>query len=83
MVKQKDPDSTSWDTQSYLYYMGHSVYNLITAVQEANRLADVEKFRTNVHYSDYINDKSSRKSNEFSPYVPQRHYILIVFVLKY
>ena len=38
-------DSTSWDTQSYLYYMGHSVFNHIDAVQEANRLADVEAHR--------------------------------------
>ena len=38
-------DSTSWDTQSYLYYMGHSVFNPIDAVQEANRLADVEAHR--------------------------------------
>tara|TARA_B100000497_G_scaffold105754_1_gene122209 strand:- start:760 stop:1140 length:381 start_codon:yes stop_codon:yes gene_type:complete len=52
--------------------MGHSVYNHITAVQEANRLADVEKYRTNVHYSDFIKDKSSGKSNEFSPYVPAK-----------
>ena len=70
--KAKGPDSTSWDTQSYLYYMGHSVYNHITAVQEANRLADVERYRTNVHYSDFIKDKSSGKSNEFSPYVPAK-----------
>ena len=68
--KAKSATSTSWDTQTYLYYMAHSVYNHITAVQEANRLADVEKYRTNIHYTDYINDKKSGKSNEFSPYVP-------------
>ena len=38
---------TSWDTLSYILYMGHSVYNHITAVQEANRLTDIEKHRLN------------------------------------
>jgi len=46
------------------------VYNHITAVQEANRLADIEKFRAPVHYSDRIRDKKSKGTNEFSPYVP-------------
>ena len=68
--KAKGAESTSWDTNSYLYYMAHSVYNHITAVQEANRLADVEKFRSDVHYSDWIRDKKSKNTNEFSPYVP-------------
>ena len=68
--KAKTKDSTSWDTQSYLYYMAHSVYNHITAVQEANRLADMEKYRANVHYSDWINDKTNKGTNEFSPYIP-------------
>lgn len=68
--KPKLKTSTSWDTQSYLFYMGHCVYNHITAVQEANRLADMEKYRANVHYSDWINDKKSKGTNEFSPYVP-------------
>ena len=68
--KAKAADSTSWDTNSYMYYMAHSVYNHLTAVQEANRLADVEKFRANVHYTDWIRDKKSKNTNEFSPYVP-------------
>jgi hypothetical protein len=68
--KAKTKDSTSWDTQSYLYYMAHSVYNHITAVQEANRLADMEKYRANVHYSDWIHDKTNKGTNEFSPYIP-------------
>jgi hypothetical protein len=68
--KAKGKDSTSWDTQSYLYYMSHSVYNHVVAVQEANRLADLEKFRANVHYTDWIRDKKSKNTNEFSPYVP-------------
>lgn len=68
--KAKGKDSTSWDTQSYMYYMAHSVYNHLIAVQEANRLADLEKFRAKVHYSDWIQDKKSKNTNEFSPYVP-------------
>jgi len=68
--KLKEADSNSWDSLSYLYYMAHSVFNHINAVQEANRLADVEKFRAKVHYSDWINDKKSKSTNEFSPYVP-------------
>jgi len=68
--KAKGTDSTSWDTQSYMYYMAHSVYNHLTAVQEANRLADLEKFRADVHYTDWIGDKRSKYTNEFSPYVP-------------
>lgn len=68
--KAKGPDSTSWDTQSYLYYMAHSVYNHLTAVQEANRLCDIEKHRTNLTYRDWIRDKKNKGTNEFSPYVP-------------
>ena len=59
--------STSWDTNSYLYYMAHSVYNHITAVQEANRLADIESdLEANIHYTDYVNDKKTKNTNEFS-----------------
>ena len=68
--KAKGPDSTSWDTQSYLYYMGHSVYNHITAVQEANRLADVEAYRQPLDFRDYVKTKKSSSTNEYSPYVP-------------
>jgi hypothetical protein len=50
--------------------MAHSVYNHISAVQEANRLADIEKYRANVHYTDWIMDKKNKGTNEFSPYVP-------------
>lgn len=68
--KVKTKESTSWDTLSYLFYMGHSVFNHITAVQEANRLADIEKYRINWTYKDYIHDKSRAKTNDSSPYVP-------------
>jgi hypothetical protein len=68
--KPKAATSTSWDTQSYLYYMAHSVYNHLTAVQEANRLCDIEKHRTKLTYRDWIRDKKNKGTNEFSPYVP-------------
>ena len=62
--------TTSWDTLSYALYMGHSVYNHITATQEANRLADMEKHRTPSHWKNWKKVKGSRVSNETSPYVP-------------
>jgi len=62
--------NTSWDTLSYALYMGHSVYNHITAVQEANRLADMEKHRTPTHWKNWKKVKGSSVSNETSPYVP-------------
>ena len=62
--------TTSWDTLSYALYMGHSVYNHITAVQEANRLADMEKHRTPTHWKNWKKVKGSSVSNETSPYVP-------------
>ena len=66
-------DSTSWDTISYLLYMGHSVFNHIDAVQEANRLADVESFREVVDYKTWkAPAKKSSKAAEVSPYVPVR-----------
>jgi len=68
--KAKEKTSTSWDTLSYLFYMGHSVYNHITAVQEANRLCDIEKHRMNWSYKDFIHDKKSKATNDISPYVP-------------
>lgn len=64
-------DSTSWDTLSYMYMMAHSVYNHIDAVQEANRLRDIEKYRMkNISYKNWVRDKKGRNTNEFSPYVP-------------
>ena len=62
--------TTSWDTLSYALYMGHSVYNHITATQEANRLADMEKHRTPSHWKNWKKVKGSSVSNETSPYVP-------------
>ena len=46
-------DSTTWDTQSYLYYMAQCL-QLIDAVQ-ANRLADVERYRDVANYKGWQN----------------------------
>ena len=37
--------NTSWDTTSYALVMAHNVYNHIQAIQEVNRLADLEYSR--------------------------------------
>ena len=64
-------DSTSWDTTTYLLYMAHSVFNHIDAVQEANRLADVERYRESfVTYKGWQKSKKNSKAGEVSPYVP-------------
>jgi hypothetical protein len=68
--KHGKESSTSWDTVSYALYMAHSVYNHITAVQEANRLADVEKHRAPADYRNWQKGKRGRAVNETSPYVP-------------
>ena len=74
-------DSTTWDTQTYLYYMGHSVYNHITAVQEANRLADVENTREAVDFTHWKKPlKKSSKAGEVSPYVPVNIFLFRNFV---
>ena len=51
--------------------MGHSVFNHIDAVQEANRLADVERYREAVDFNNWRKpEKKSSKAQEVSPYVP-------------
>lgn len=60
---------TSWDTTSYALIMAHNVYNHIQAVQEINRLADVEYAkRPDLNYRDWLT-KESRKT-KLSKFVP-------------
>ncbi len=40
---------TSWDTTTYAIVMAHNVYNHIQAVQEINRLADIEYEVRDIH----------------------------------
>lgn len=76
-----EKDCTSWDTQSYLYYMAHSVFNHIDAVQEANRLADVESYRESVDYKHWKKpQKRNSKAGEVSPYVPVNILLFRKFV---
>lgn len=48
---------TSWDMTSYLLYMAHNVYNHIIAVQEANRLLDIERQTIKIDYRDWSVNK--------------------------
>lgn len=76
-----EKDCTSWDTQTYLYYMAHSVFNHIDAVQEANRLADVEAYRESLDYRQWKKpQKKSSRSGEVSPYVPANILLFRNFV---
>ena len=68
--KQGKIGNTSWDSITYAFYMSHNVYNHITAVQEINRLADIEHHRYNVSYKDWSKSKRSSMANEVSQFVP-------------
>ena len=58
---------TSWDTTSYALVMAHNVYNHIQAVQEINRLADLEYKRKNTLYTDWpkFGNKSKTELSDF------------------
>jgi hypothetical protein len=61
---------TSWDTLSYIFYMAHNVYNHISAVQEANKLADMESERYHINWRDWTKDKKTSKANDISVFIP-------------
>ena len=58
---------TSWDTFSYCLYMGHNVFKHISAVQEANKHADIAKFDAHdaFHYSNW-----AKKLPNISQHIP-------------
>jgi len=60
---------TSWDTNSYLLVMGHNVYNHIYAVQEINRLADIEYARLGpLNLPDVLRENKKKvNKSEFVP----------------
>ncbi|BDR25730.1 hypothetical protein RVBP17_2270 [Pseudomonas phage sp. 30-3] len=60
---------TSWDSLSYLLIMNHNVYNHIAAIQESNRLVDIERLRVKVDYRDWTRDKK-KGTIEVSNHVP-------------
>lgn len=57
---------TSWDTTTYAIVMAHNVYNHIQAVQEINRLADIEYATRDIHYTDWFK-KHKKPISEFVP----------------
>jgi len=62
---------TSWDTTTYALVMAHNVYNHIQAVQEINRLADIEyAVRKNVDYRDWYQMRDRKKQTNLSDFVP-------------
>jgi hypothetical protein len=58
---------TSWDTTTYAIVMAHNVYNHIQAVQEINRLADIEYAIRDVVYTDWEKRKSKTPISDFVP----------------
>lgn len=71
--KQGKIGKTSWDNMSYLLLMAHSVYNHISSVIEANRLADYEMARSTyqrLSHTDWTKTRKSCSSNEVSDFVP-------------
>lgn len=71
--KHGKPAGSSWDTTSYAIIMAHNVYNHIQAVQEINRLADLDyaKRGSQLRISDWYSIRSKKKApaplNEFVP----------------
>ena len=62
---------TSWDTTTYALVMAHNVYNHIQAVQEINRLADVDyATRKHVNYEDWYIQRNKKKMSNMSDFVP-------------
>jgi len=59
---------TSWDTTSYALIMAHNVYNHIQAIQEVNRLADLEDIK-GYSYRDLptLDNRNSKMVGEHLP----------------
>jgi len=58
---------TSWDTTTYAIVMAHNVFNHIQAIQEINRLADIEYKIRNVPYDGCTTKKSKTPISDFVP----------------
>jgi hypothetical protein len=71
MNKHGKIGNTSWDTTTYALVMAHNVYNHIQAVQEINRLADIEyAVRKNIDYKDWYQMRDRKKQTNISDFVP-------------
>ena len=69
--KQGREGKTSWDTTTYALVMAHNVYNHIQAVQEINRLADIDyATRTYVNHEDWFIQRNRKKMSNMSDFVP-------------
>ena len=69
--KHNKEGKTSWDTTTYALVMSHNVYNHIQAVQEINRLADIEyATRKNIDYRDWYQLRNKAKETNISKFVP-------------
>lgn len=74
--KQGKEGKTSWDTTTYAIVMAHNVFNHIQAVQEINRLADIEYAIKDINYRDW--DKKHKKP--ISEFVPNNILFFNAFV---
>lgn len=77
--------NTSWDTTTYALVMAHNVYNHIQAVQEVNRLADIDYATLdNVNYLDWWTGsrKKKSKSTNLSKFIPDNILFFNDFVSK-
>jgi hypothetical protein len=66
--KQGKESKTSWDSTTYALIMAHNVYNHIQAIQEINRLADIEYATREVDYRDWYQTRDKKKN--LSDFVP-------------
>lgn len=76
---------TSWDTTTYALVMAHNVFNHIQAVQEINRLADIEYATLpEINYTDWWSNARGKKSkaSNLSKFVPNNILFFNNFVEK-
>jgi len=74
---------TSWDTTTYALVMAHNVYNHIQAIQEINRLADVDyAVRGEVNFTDWYAMRDKKKMTQKSDFVPNSIIFFNDFVTK-
>jgi hypothetical protein len=66
--KHNKEGKTSWDTTTYALVMAHNVYNHIQAIQEINRLADMDyASRENIDYRDWYQSRNKKSLSDFVP----------------
>lgn len=74
--------TTSWDTLTYEMVMAHNVHNHIEAVQEINRLADIEYLIKDIDYLDWYYLRNKKKVTPKSDFVPDIVLFFNDFVTK-